>query len=134
MDSSVPNFLAWRRCNNLVRSWILISISKEIANSEIYASTACEVWLDLKDRFTQKNRPRIVELKKAIASLNQKQSSVSAYFINLKSLWEELASYRNLPICPCGVTKDIHEIFHQEYVLQFLMGLDDLINGAYAYN
>ena len=134
MDSSVPNFWAWRRCNNLVLLWILISISKEIANSEIYASTACEVWLDLKDRFTQKNRPRIFELKKAIASLNQKQSSVSAYFTNLKSLWEELASYRNLPICPCGVTKDIHEIFHQEYVLQFLMGLDDLINGAYAYN
>ena len=118
----------------MVLLWILISISKEIANSEIYASTACEVWLDLKDRFTQKNRPRIFELKKAIASLNQKQSSVSAYFTNLKSLWEELASYRNLPICPCGVTKDIHEIFHQEYVLQFLMGLDDLINGAYAYN
>ena len=115
-------------------SWILISISKEIANSEIYASTACEVWLDLKDRFTQKNRPRIFELNKAIASLNQKQSSVSAYFTNLKSLWEELASYHNLPICPCGVTKDIHEIFHQEHVLQFLMGLDDLINGAYAYN
>lgn len=134
MDSSVPNFSAWRRCNNLVLSWILISISKEITNSEIYASTVCKVWLDLKDRFSQKNMPRIFELKKAIDSLNQEQSSVSAYFPNLKSLWGELVSYRNLPVCPCGVTKDIHEIFHLEYVLQFLMGLDDLINGAYAYN
>jgi hypothetical protein len=53
---------AWTRSNNLVISWILNSISKDIAKSVIYINTAEEMWLDLKDRFSQKNGPRIFQL------------------------------------------------------------------------
>jgi hypothetical protein len=45
-----------------VISWILNSISKDIAESVIYINTAEEMWLDLKDRFSQKNGPRIFQL------------------------------------------------------------------------
>lgn len=41
----------WSRINNIVISWILNSISKEISGSVIYATFAFERWNDLKDRF-----------------------------------------------------------------------------------
>ncbi|KAL5556272.1 hypothetical protein UlMin_038508 [Ulmus minor] len=50
---------SWIRNNNVVISWILNSISKEISSSVIFSVSACEIWLDLKDRFQQRNGPRI---------------------------------------------------------------------------
>ncbi|XP_022873280.1 uncharacterized protein LOC111392220 [Olea europaea var. sylvestris] len=82
---------AWIRNNNIVISWILNSVSKEISASVIYASIAYEIWNDLKERFQQSNGPRIFQLRKDLINLNQDQNSVSTYFTKLKTLWEELA-------------------------------------------
>jgi hypothetical protein len=35
-----PEFAAWNRCNNMVLSWILNSVSQEIASSIIYIESA----------------------------------------------------------------------------------------------
>ena len=59
IDCSVPkpssndlNLLnSWIRNNNIVISWILNSISKEISASVIFSDSAFEIWIDLKDRF-----------------------------------------------------------------------------------
>jgi hypothetical protein len=119
---------AWTRSNNLViscHSWILNSISKDIAESVIYINTAEEMWLDLKDRFSQKNGPRIFQLQKAISAHSQGSMSVSAYYTKLKGLRDELHNYRFVPECSCGSSKAIQEHNHQEYVMQFLVGLND---------
>lgn len=50
---------AWFRNNNVVIFWILNSISKDIFGSVIFSETASDIWKDLKDRFSQKNAPRI---------------------------------------------------------------------------
>lgn len=42
-----------------VASWLLNSISKELAISIIYTSTARDIWLDLNERFPQLNGPCI---------------------------------------------------------------------------
>jgi hypothetical protein len=65
-------FHAWTRCNNMTITWILNSISKEIASSVIYITTYAEMWHDLKDRFSQGNGPRIFQLQKLLATLVQK--------------------------------------------------------------
>jgi hypothetical protein len=43
---------AWTRCNNMIITWILNSILKEIASSVIYITTCEEMGLDLKDWFS----------------------------------------------------------------------------------
>lgn len=55
---------AWNRCNSMVISWFLNSVSREIADNLMYISTASEAWIDLRDRFHQSNAPRIFQLKK----------------------------------------------------------------------
>ena len=60
-----PNLTSsWICNNNMVISWILNSISKEISASVIFTDSAHDIWLDLKDRFQQSNGPRIFQLRR----------------------------------------------------------------------
>uniref|UniRef100_A0A2N9HIV2 Reverse transcriptase Ty1/copia-type domain-containing protein n=1 Tax=Fagus sylvatica TaxID=28930 RepID=A0A2N9HIV2_FAGSY len=124
-DESLPAYNAWVRCNTMVISWLLNSLSKDIASSVIYANTAREIWDDLKERFAQGNGPRIFEIQKSISTLSQDQSSVSNYYTRLKSLWDELNNFRSIPDCSCGALKVLLDNKQHEYVMQFLMGLND---------
>lgn len=97
-DSDLLN--AWIRNNNIVISWILNSISKEILASVIYTTSAYEIWMDPKERFQQKNGPQIFQLRRELMNLVQNQDNVSTSFRKLKTVWEELSNYR--PTCTCG--------------------------------
>jgi hypothetical protein len=130
-DETGAQYQAWIRCNDMIISWILNSISKEIASSVIYITTCEEMWLDLKERFSQRNGPRVFQLQKSISTFSQENYSVSTYFTKLKSLWDELSNYRPFPCCSCnpscscGAIKSVTDFYNQEYIFQFLMGLND---------
>uniref|UniRef100_A0A2N9EQW3 Retrotransposon Copia-like N-terminal domain-containing protein n=1 Tax=Fagus sylvatica TaxID=28930 RepID=A0A2N9EQW3_FAGSY len=131
-DESLPAYNAWVRCNTMVISWLLNSLSKEIASSVIYANTAREIWEDLKERFAQGNGPRIFEIQKSISTLSQDQSSMSNYYTRLKSLWDELNNFRSILDCSCGALKVLLDNKQHEYVMQFLMGLNDSFSHVRA--
>ena len=59
----------WLRSNNMVISWILNSVSKDITPTIIGYSTAAEIWIDLRDRFQQRNGPRLFQIKKDMVNL-----------------------------------------------------------------
>ncbi|KAI9185245.1 hypothetical protein LWI28_005591 [Acer negundo] len=115
------NYAAWSRCNDMVHSWIINTLSPEISDSVIYYSSANEVWEDLYERFSQSNAPRIFEIQRDIAYLRQEQLSVSAYYTKLKGLWDELSSYSDTVH---GAQQD------QQKLMQFLMGLNDSYSGV----
>ena len=119
---------SWIRNNNVVISWILNSVSKEISASIIFSDSACEIWLDLKDRFQQRNGPRIFQLRRELMNHMQDQSPVSVYFTKLKIIWEELNNYRpscSCGKCTCGGVKKLNSHYQMEYIMSFLMGLND---------
>ncbi|KAL5741828.1 hypothetical protein ACOSP7_028560 [Xanthoceras sorbifolium] len=62
------------------------------------------------------NAPRIFEIQRDIAYHRQEQLSVFAYYIKLKGLWDELASYSDALY---GAQQD------QQKLMQFLMGLNE---------
>ncbi|ERM97872.1 hypothetical protein AMTR_s00115p00084000, partial [Amborella trichopoda] len=43
----------------------------DIDDSVMYAKSVSEVWVDLHDQFSQKNAPRIVQICRGIATLQQ---------------------------------------------------------------
>ncbi|XP_033510811.1 uncharacterized protein [Nicotiana tomentosiformis] len=45
-----PLFAQWRRCNDMVITWMLNSLSNDIAESVIYSQTAEELWVELEQR------------------------------------------------------------------------------------
>lgn len=57
-----PLFRPWNRCNMLVHSWIVNFISPSIAQSIIFMENTCDVWNNLKERFSQSDLVRISEL------------------------------------------------------------------------
>ncbi|XP_031270522.1 uncharacterized protein LOC116128896 [Pistacia vera] len=135
IDGSIPRpdgndslLNSWIRNINMVISWILNSISKEISASVIYSDFAYEMWLALKEHFQQKNGPHIFQLRCDLMNHTQGSSSVSAYFTKLKKIWEELSNYRpfcSCGKCVCGGTKALADHSQKEYVMSFLMGLHD---------
>ncbi|XP_073037030.1 uncharacterized protein [Primulina eburnea] len=116
---------AWLRCNSMVISWILNSVSRDIADSLMYIPTASEMWIDLRDRFLQSNAPRIFQIKRLLTDLHQGSMNISAYYTRLRTLWDELKDFQPIAPCHCGSMTQLVNFQNQECVLQFLMGLND---------
>ncbi|XP_062088793.1 uncharacterized protein LOC133795356 [Humulus lupulus] len=125
-DTSLYN--AWCRNNNIVISWILNSVSKEISASILYDDSAAEIWKDLQVRFKRCNGPHIFNLRKELMNLKQDTQTVSIYYTKLRTIWEKLSNYRpncTCNNCTCGGVKKLQEHYHMEYIMSFLMGLKD---------
>lgn len=112
IDGSLPRpletsslFAAWDRANDMDMSSILNALAADIADSILHSSSAHEIWVDLQERFSQSCTPRIFELTCSIATLQQENSSVSAYYSKLKSFWDELSSIALIPPCSCGASR-----------------------------
>ncbi|XP_075112711.1 uncharacterized protein LOC142182341 [Nicotiana tabacum] len=57
----------WARCNDIVLSWLLNSLSKEIAESVLYSQSTKDLWSDLEDRFGQTNSAKLFQLQKELS-------------------------------------------------------------------
>lgn len=124
---------AWIRNNNFVLSWNLNSVLKEISSSILYGDSAFDVWKDLEEHYCQSNAPRIFQLRRELMNLVQDQKPVSMYFTKLKAVREELLNFRpscSCGKCTCGGVKELSEFIQNEYVTQFLMGLNETFTQA----
>ncbi|KAH0675186.1 hypothetical protein KY285_022987 [Solanum tuberosum] len=133
-DTDLKMKKAWSRCNNMVLSWLLNSLSKEIAESILYSQSAKVLWSDLEDRFGQANGANLFQLQKDLNAVVQENSSISAYFTKMKSLWDELDALSTFSACSCNCTCGAKEkgfkAHQDERLLQFLMGLNDTFLGV----
>ncbi|MCH80704.1 retrovirus-related Pol polyprotein from transposon TNT 1-94, partial [Trifolium medium] len=116
-----PQYALWLRNDNVVASWLLNSVSKELTANIIYSSTAAAIWTDLEERFLQNNGPRMFQLRKDFITCTQGTLSVGAYYSKIKGLWEELAEFRPIHHCVCGGVNPLVEHINREYVLTFLL-------------
>ncbi|GAU48591.1 hypothetical protein TSUD_405820 [Trifolium subterraneum] len=134
VDAFDPSYRAWNRCNMLIHSWIMNSVDSSIAQSIVFMENVSDVWLDLKDRFSQGDLVRVSELQQEIYALTQDSRSVTSFYSDLKSLWEELEIYMPIPVCTCHircscdamrVARNNHHILH---AMRFLTDLNDNFN------
>ncbi|GAV80218.1 UBN2_3 domain-containing protein [Cephalotus follicularis] len=124
-DQNSPLLHQWERCNAIVLSWIINTVSKELLGGIVYATDALAVWRDLKERFDRINGSRIFSIHRDIVCLSQGSATVSVYFSKLRELWDEYASLVTLPSYGCPTSRAYLEHDQQQRLLQFLMGLND---------
>ncbi|KAG8655435.1 hypothetical protein MANES_04G047309v8 [Manihot esculenta] len=124
-DKGSDFYEQWKRCDFMVTSWILNSISRELVDGFIYTASARDLWLEITERFGECNGTMIYELRRKISLISQDNASASVYFTKLKGFWDELGSMETLPPCTCGASKAIDEINNRNRLMQFLMGLSD---------
>nr|GMD58905.1 uncharacterized protein LOC109155052 [Ipomoea batatas] len=77
-------FPYWKRCNNMVSTWITRSVSPEIAQTILWLGTAARIWSKLKARFSESDIFRISDLHAEVHQIRQGDLSVSAYFAKLQ--------------------------------------------------
>src|SRR5262249_21168458 len=94
-------------------------------------NTAQEIWMNLHNRFMQKDVFRISNLQEEIYSLRQGNNSVSDYYTKQKILWDELENLHPPVVCPyeapsgCYAVKLLREQNNADHVVRFLKGLND---------
>lgn len=49
----------WRRTDEMVSTWIINSILKEISKTFIYSSSSRKLWIDVEEQFGESNGPQI---------------------------------------------------------------------------
>ncbi|XP_068332885.1 uncharacterized protein [Pyrus communis] len=118
----------WNRCNNLVKTWLLGSMSKEISGSVINCKDARQMWLDLQERFSHVNIVQLFHIENKIHDCVQGTMTMSSYFTKLKSLWDEQDVLCSIPTCNCETKKEIAFYVETQKTMKFLMGL----NNSYA--
>ncbi|XP_075108915.1 uncharacterized protein LOC142180748 [Nicotiana tabacum] len=127
----------WSRCNDMVISWLLNSLSKEIAESVLYSKTAREIWKELEDRFGQSNGALLYQLQKELSDTVQGSSDIAGYYTKVKRIWDELDSLDTCVHCSCdcscgGKSRSLKS--HQDgRLIQFLMGLNEAYSGGDTY-
>ncbi|XP_075092031.1 uncharacterized protein LOC142172146 [Nicotiana tabacum] len=70
-DLKSPDHEQWSCVNDIVISWILNALSKDIADSVIYSKTAKELWDSLKQRFRRSNGAKLYHPQKELSGLVQ---------------------------------------------------------------
>ncbi|KAI3511071.1 hypothetical protein L1887_18215 [Cichorium endivia] len=128
-EKGSSEYMPWMRCDAMVKGWLTTAMEKNIRDSVKYASTAAQMWSDLRERFGKESSPRAYELKQKIVAARQDGISVSTYYTNLRALWDEASSILPLPKCSCNnctceIGKRMSEYQEKERLYQFLMGLD----------
>nr|XP_016499766.1 PREDICTED: uncharacterized protein LOC107818295 [Nicotiana tabacum] len=132
--ASAASLKLWSRCNDMVISWLLNSLSKEIAESVLYSKTTREIWKELEDRFGQSNGALLYQLQKELNDTVQGCSDIAGYNTKVKRIWDELDSLDTCVHCSCdcscgGKSRSLKS--HQDgRLIQFLMGLNEAYSGV----
>ncbi|XP_075108848.1 uncharacterized protein LOC107790769 [Nicotiana tabacum] len=128
-DLDSPNFRLWERCDDMVTSWILNFLTKEIADSVEYVTDAFELWRKLEDRYDQTNGTKLYQIQKEINDMSQGSLDITSYYTKMKKLWEELntliAKSHCTCNCSCGAKESMHKAEQDRRLIQFFMGLNE---------
>lgn len=101
-DSHYVLYTTWIRVNNLVLSWLINSISKDIRNSLLYVNSSLEFWNEFMTRYLRSDVTKVFHLEKSLSCINQGSSFVTRYFSAFKTLWDEYVSFCRFSTCTCG--------------------------------
>ena len=112
-DSSDPTYNAWIRCNDIVTSWILSNLERDIAKSVLYYTSASEIWKDLEERFGINSGTQLFSLEQELSEITQGNLSVAEFYTKMKVVWDEMNVVNPLPtctcnLCTCNLTKRIY--------------------------
>ncbi|KAM0013717.1 putative transcription factor interactor and regulator CCHC(Zn) family [Helianthus debilis subsp. tardiflorus] len=120
----------WDRCNSVVLTWLLNSISEELFLGQVFSKLASEVWTDLKESFYRVDGSIVYDLYKKINSVSQNDTSVAEYYNKLTTMWKQFDAMLHLPTCSCQAAKDFNDFSTLIKLMQFLMGLDDVYQSV----
>lgn len=115
----------WRKCNQLVRTWIGNCISPEVAAGLPPTEDAQRMWENIKEMYGKLDRVKIFSLMQELSDLKQGNMTVTACFNKLSSLWNELEAVEEKLEGPDSTLQQYRSIKEREKATRFLLILND---------
>ena len=127
---TAPTYQAWIRCNDMIRGWILKSLSPIIAKSVFFFKTAQEMWQNLEERYGHTSSTQLFAIQEEIANIQQDNDDIAVFYAKIKVLWDELDEISPLPTCEClrctcNLTSKFLKVLQEQRLMQFLVKLKD---------
>ena len=124
-----PDFNNWEAENSKVMIWLLNSMVPDIANTCLFLSTAKEIWDTLVQTYTHVGDVyHMYGLRVRIQATKQVESSVTTYFNQLHSLWQEFDYYNPIEMESEAETIKLKKLIEKERIFEFLAGLNTDMN------
>nr|GEZ66931.1 hypothetical protein [Tanacetum cinerariifolium] len=119
-DVTSPEYEAWLSKDQMVMSWILNSMERNIAEIFSYSESSKDLWKAVRDTYgNQNNSAHIFQIQLDIANLGQDGNTFLNLLGKLKGLWNELEVYRPHSVDP-KILRKRHE---DDQVFQLLASL-----------
>ncbi|GKA55082.1 hypothetical protein Tco_0754031, partial [Tanacetum coccineum] len=83
--NSAPLSNQWERCNSIVFSWLLNSVSEELFLGQIFSDNASKVWAELKETYDKLDGSITFNLLQKIHNFKRGELAVSEYYHKLNS-------------------------------------------------
>ncbi|XP_071727546.1 uncharacterized protein [Rutidosis leptorrhynchoides] len=115
----------WDRCNSVVLKWILMSLSEDVYNGQIFSKTAESVWNELKETYDKIDASVTFNLNQKINSCSQSGQSLSDYYHKLNAMWRQFDDMVKIDDI-VSANKSFQEHCQFLKLMQFLMGRDDV--------
>ncbi|KAL9659219.1 hypothetical protein QQ045_018697 [Rhodiola kirilowii] len=119
----------WKRCNDVITTWLLNSLSKKVVSHILHAKDTASAWRILHSSYASSNVSRKFYLKKEVSNIKQGDLDIANYFEKLNAFWKELESMSKRSSCDedstcadCRITAKERE---EDMVIKFHMGLND---------
>ncbi|XP_010495343.1 PREDICTED: uncharacterized protein LOC104772425 [Camelina sativa] len=87
-----PDFESWSRSDQVVKAWLLGSMTENVLRLVIGSVTAQEVWDTLISHFNRTSSSRLFELQRRLQNAEKLDKSMSDYLRGIKDICDQLAS------------------------------------------
>ncbi|XP_015164401.1 uncharacterized protein [Solanum tuberosum] len=85
-ENEYTMYVQWRYCNDMMLSWLLNALSKEIVESILYSQITSELWEELEERYGQADGTKLFHLQWELNNIKHDSYNVAGYFTKLKRL------------------------------------------------
>lgn len=110
--------------------WLLAALDHSIVRSVLWFKSACEIWVELEERYGHSSNAQLFSLQEEVNVLNQAMDmSILEFFTKIKSLWDELDNLNPLPVCncdecSCNLMQKFYKLQRDQRLMEFLMKMD----------
>jgi len=87
-----PDYQAWLRSDQVVRAWLLGSLSEDILREVVHTTTAQDVWTTLALHFNKVSSSRLFELQRKLQVIEKLDKSMDDYLKEIKRICEQLTA------------------------------------------
>ena len=112
-----PDFIAWRRQDRMILSWIYSSLTPEIMAQIIGHTTSNSAWNALEKVLSSSSRARIMQLRLQLQTTKKNSMSMIEYIMKLKNFSDSLAAIGE-------------PVTEQDQIMNLLAGLGADYNAA----